>query len=192
VPSGTPLVCGAALLRSRCDRRPKFAVLAERNGLHDLARTFAYARGRRPETAPLHAALDSLWFNRERLPGWPALAHAVHTELESLIELQRREPDTFVESAGDLEEELIQLRSLLFGTALDQINEAAARIAADNPDLTWERAFQLALKENPELYTQYLQERADAGAGTSAESTLAVPGTRQHTARKTSKRKEQK
>ena len=52
----------------------QFAVLAERNGLHDVARTFAYATGNAPETSAMHAALDSLWFNRENLAGWPMLA----------------------------------------------------------------------------------------------------------------------
>jgi transcriptional regulator with XRE-family HTH domain len=164
----------------------QFAVLAERNGLHDVARTFAYAAGNAPETAPMHAAMDSLWFNRENLAGWPMLAHHLCTELESLVELKRKQPDSVDEKLEDLETQLIHLRSVLFGTAPDQVNEAAAKIAAEDPTLTWGKAYERALKENPELYARYLQERADAARGTSSESSLAVHGTRQQAARKRS------
>jgi hypothetical protein len=108
----------------------------------------------------------------------------LQTEFENLIQLKRKRPDSFPESTADLEAQLVHLRSLLFGTAADQINEAAAKIAAEHPSLTWPQAYTRALKENPDLYTKYLQERADAARGTSAESSLAVPGTRQHEERK--------
>jgi transcriptional regulator with XRE-family HTH domain len=167
----------------------EFAVLAERNGLHDLARTFAYAAGKTPETAALHAALDSLWFNRENTARWPMLASRINREFESLLELKRKQPESVPESLDELESQLAQLRLMLFGTAVDKVNEAAAKISAEHPGLTWEKAYMRALEENPELYNQYHQERADAARGTSAESTLAVPGTRQHARQKQSGRR---
>jgi transcriptional regulator with XRE-family HTH domain len=184
----------STVVRYELSRPPKgkaleqFRAIAEQNGLNDIARTFAYAMGQAPETAAVHAALDSLWWNRQNLTAWPLLAHHMHTAVETLIELKQKQPDSVAESLETLEAQLIHLRSILFGTAVDRMNEAAASIAAKHPSLTWGKAYERALQEQPELYTEYLQERADAAHGTSAEPSLSVHGTRQHAERKQSRK----
>jgi transcriptional regulator with XRE-family HTH domain len=183
----------STVVRYELSRPPKgaaveqFKTLAEQHGFHDIARTFAYAMGQAPETAALHSALDSLWWNRKHLADWPKLAHHVDNQFQSLIELKRKQPDMIAESLEGLEAQLVHLRAVLFGTASDQLNEITAAILAQHPCLTWGKAYERALTENRQLYTLYLQERADAAQGTGAEAALAVPGTRQHQARKRSK-----
>jgi transcriptional regulator with XRE-family HTH domain len=171
----------STVVRYELSRPPKgdaleqFKSLAEKNCFHDIARTFAYAMGQPPETAAVHAVVDSLWWNREKLKGWPMLAHHLSNEMESLVELKRRQPDSIAESIENLETQLVFLRSMLFGKTIDQINEATAKFAAEHPEFSWSKAYERALKENPNLYTQYLRERAEAARGTHAEESLSVP-----------------
>jgi|SRR5579884_574462 len=166
----------------RGDALKTFKELAEQHGFTDLARIFAYAMGTDigPETGALHAAITSLWWNRKSLNGWPKLASMLVAQFEELLRLKRNKPETVDESIEELETRLHGLRMAVEAKALDLIQSKADDIMTASPELSREQALRQAWETNPELYKQYLQERADAARGTQFESSLAVYGTRQH------------
>jgi transcriptional regulator with XRE-family HTH domain len=129
----------SSVVRYELSRPPRgkalaqFALLAQQNDLHDLARVFAYAAGNAPETKALHAAIDVLWYNRESVQGWDTLADAIEDELKSLIELKRTQPDLIAESMPELEDQLNRLRLVLFGTAGGYVSSKGRAIGWVDP-----------------------------------------------------------
>jgi len=177
----------STVVRYELSRPPKGEVLeqlkalAEQNGLRDIATVFSYALGGQdltPETAALNSAIASLWWNRKALADWPKLARCLADQLRNLIDVKRKQPDEVPESIEELETQLVQLRSALFGAVQDEINSEASKILEEKSGLSWERAQFEALTRNPELYQRYLAERAKAAMGTQFEESLSTPASR--------------
>jgi transcriptional regulator with XRE-family HTH domain len=87
-----------------------------------------------------------------------------------------------------LERLLVELRLQSASSAGTLLEDMAAERAEQSGE-TKELAYLEILKNNPELYARYNQERADAARGTRLESSLAVHGTRQHAERQQKKAK---
>lgn len=156
--------------------------LAENHGFNDIARVFSYALGQSvtTETAALNSVITTLWWNRDSLIGWPQFASHLVNQLVSLIAIKRKHPTKMPESIDELEAQLVQLRSVLFGVALKEINIAASKIFKKSSGLTREQAYTEALAQNPELYNKYLTERSKAARDTGFEESLAAPSDDKH------------
>ena len=103
-----------------------------------------------------------------------------------ILNTPQLEPDQ-VGRVGYLENLLGLLRLQIEGTSQQRING----LAEERVRLTGEpflRALSAVLREHPELYDLYQQERADAARGTSLAEARAVPGTRQHKASQKTKK----
>lgn len=90
-----------------------------------------------------------------------------------------------------IESLLVQLRMRSAASAAALLDEMAEE-RSQQTDETPAAAYLEILKNNPELYARYNQERADAARGTSHEPSLATYGTRQHAARKTKNKRSKK
>lgn len=190
-----------AIANYETDRAPtgralyKLEQLARANGQYELAHKFAGALATEMDWAqesgqPVWSGVVREIVRNQRLcAGWPNIAMALADELEKLIaqaksgmqiESPLKSPDAAI---ANLESWLTEARYALEGSAEKTVDRFAVEWLKENAGKTPEQAKAAVWKQHPELYAQYLQERADAARGTRFEASLAVYGTKQHTAR---------
>jgi transcriptional regulator with XRE-family HTH domain len=184
-----------AIANYEAGRRPTSAVLnalcrlAANRGFDGLAAAFASAfseavRNRTEPTTPEERAwvrvVLALVRNRELVPEWPGLAGSLLTALEGLIATAVTTGSERIKTdLQELDQAFILARPFARPSAEDEL-EAKARERSQRTGESHAQAYSEVLLENPDLYTRYLQERADKAEGTSLEPSLAVYGTRQH------------
>jgi transcriptional regulator with XRE-family HTH domain len=169
----------------------QFVNLASCHKFDDLARVFssAYADAMKGRSSPVNKdeaawtrVLLLLLRNREMVPTWEQLARDLIDALEKLIASARIKKNLRTDFQ-ELEETLIAARLLVRPpSAEDKITNMAQARSAETGE-SFEKSYSEVLLQNPELYQQYLQERADAARGTRLEGSLAVAGTRQRAER---------
>lgn len=175
------------------DREPKgeilqrLASLAARHNFNDLAKVFADAfaaevaalavAGTAEETAYTRAILFLLR-NRSSLPEWKQLSDQIVTTLESLAKNHDGA------DGAKIEEALVELRYYAAPNAEKKIEEAA-RSRSKKTGEAFEQAYARILLERPDLYEEYLEDRAAAANGTRFEGSMARgPGGAAYTMRR--------
>jgi transcriptional regulator with XRE-family HTH domain len=158
----------------------RLAKLARQVGRSDLAQIFSSAL-----TEELHDVVEPMtteekvWSdaviavlrNRD-LTDWPRVGRSIVRALESALEtLMERLDDN---AAEDLATVLVEARYSLVSLAEPQLDQLAQARQAKTGE-TYHKAYSEVLMENPELYDQYHQERADAARGTPFEKSVALP-----------------
>jgi hypothetical protein len=145
----------------------------------------AYAdemKGRATPANPIEVtwtrALLTLLRNKEWVPEWDGIAESMITALDGLV-VSACAHDSIRTDPHELEKTLFDAR-LKFRPGPEERLEHLARERSARTGESFEKSYTEVLLENPELYTEYLQHRADAGRGTHFEPELAVHGTRQH------------
>jgi transcriptional regulator with XRE-family HTH domain len=162
------------------DREPRGDVLrrlyslAVKHNLQALAKTFADAiseesQGRAtPATAEESAyvrAVLSLTRNRDLLPEWKLSADLIGG-LEALV---RVAPDR---DRAAIEEALVELRYHAAPNAEKKI-EQLARARSQETGEPLQKAYAHVVYERPDLYAEYLEDRAAAAKGTGFEGSMA-------------------
>jgi transcriptional regulator with XRE-family HTH domain len=172
------------------DREPsgeilqRFAGLAARHNLDGLAKIFydAFAdeiRGRTiPSTAEETAytrAMLLLLRHRSVFSGWTKVSGEVVAALESLVEEARKAPTLKAAAAlVKMEEALVELRYHAAPNAEQRIHELA-RVRSGETGEVFEQAYAHVVYERPDLYEEYLEDRAAAAKGTSLEASMHRP-----------------
>ena len=167
------------------DREPggevlrRFASLAARHNLDSLAKIFndAFAeeiQGRtNPSTAEETAytqAMLLLLRNRSVFSGWGQVSNEVIAALESLIAEVRKTP-SLKAALVKMEEALVELRYHAAPNAEQKIQELA-RARSDATGEAFEQAYVHVVYERPDLYEEYIEDRAAAAKGTRFESSM--------------------
>jgi len=158
----------------------RLANVAARHNLSDLAQTFvdAFSKevhgrttpGTTEEKAWVQATL-LLLRNRDALPGWKHLSTEFVAALEALVEMAARKPSLKTNRVR-FEEALIELRYHAAPNAEQKIQELA-RTRAREAGESFEQAYAQTVHERPDLYEDYLEDRAAAAKGTSLESSMS-------------------
>ena len=167
------------------DREPsgevlrRFASLAARHNLDSLAKIFSDAfaeeiQGRTnsstaEETAYTQAIL-LLLRNRSVFSGWGQVSTEVIAALESLIAEARKTP-SLKAALVKMEEVLVELRYHAAPNAEQKLQELA-RARSDAAGEAFEQAYVHVVYERPDLYEEYLEDRAAAAKGTRFESSM--------------------
>ena len=153
--------------------------LAARNGRNDLAKVFydAFERELRdrtepstPEESALVQAVLLLTRNRESAPKLQDISSALIEALELLAESARGR--SAKAEVARIESALIELRYHAAPNAETKINELA-RARSNETGEPVEQARGHVILERPDLYADYLEDRAAAAKGTSAERSMA-------------------
>jgi transcriptional regulator with XRE-family HTH domain len=167
------------------DREPsgdmlrRLGSLAARNGRNDLAKVFydAFERELRdrtepstPEESALVQAVLLLTRNRESAPKLQDISSALIEALELLAESARGR--SAKAEVARIESALIELRYHAAPNAETKINELA-RARSNETGEPVEQARGHVILERPDLYADYLEDRAAAAKGTSAERSMA-------------------
>jgi len=167
------------------DREPsgeilhRLGSLAARHGRGDLTKVFSDAFSRElqgrttpstPEENAWVQALLLLLRNRSLLPVSRRISTELVAALESLAESARK-PSAKMNLAK-VEEVLVELRYRIAPSAEEKIDELArARVRETGEPV--ERARIDIIHERPDLYEEYLDDRAAAAKGTGFESSMA-------------------
>ena len=167
------------------DREPggevlrRFGSLAARHELDSLAKIFydAFAKeiqgrtnpGTGEETAYTQAIL-LLLRNRSVGSGWRQVSTEVIAALESLI-AEARKRLSLKAGLVKMEEVLVELRYHAAPNAEQKIHELA-RARSDATGEAFEQAYVHVVYERPDLYEEYLEDRAAAAKGTGFESSM--------------------
>jgi acyl-CoA reductase-like NAD-dependent aldehyde dehydrogenase len=167
------------------DREPsgeilqRLVSLAARHGRDDLAKIFSDALDQElqdkttpstPEESAWVQAILLLLRNRSVLPISRQISTELVAALESLAESARK-PSAKMNLAK-VEEVLVELRYRIAPTAEQKIEELArARVRETGEPI--ERARVHIIHERPDLYEDYLDDRAAAAKGTGFESSMA-------------------
>ena len=167
------------------DREPggevlrRFASLAARHNLDGLAKIFSDAfaeeiQGRtNPSTAEETAytgAILLLLRNRSVSSGWGQVSTEVIAALESLVAEVRKTPSLRA-ALVKMEEVLVELRYHAAPNAERKIHELA-RARSDATGEAFEQAYVHVVYERPDLYEEYLEDRAAAADGTRFEASM--------------------
>jgi transcriptional regulator with XRE-family HTH domain len=167
------------------DREPggevlrRFASLAARHHLDSLAKIFSDAfaeeiQGRtNPSTAEETAytqAMLLLLRNRSVSSGWGQASTEVIAALESLVAEVRKTP-SLKAALVKMEEVLVELRYHAAPNAEQKIHELA-RARSDATGEAFEQAYVHVVYERPDLYEEYLEDRAAAADGTRFEASM--------------------
>jgi transcriptional regulator with XRE-family HTH domain len=166
------------------DRKPSgeilrnLCTLAGRHGRDDLARIFADAydrelRGRTDPSTPEEnawvRALLLLLRSKSMLPVSQQISKELVAALESLAESARK-PSAKMDPTK-IEEALVDLRYHVAPNAEGKIEELA-RVRSTESGESIERARSHIIHERPDLYEDYLEDRAAAAKGTSFEGSM--------------------
>jgi transcriptional regulator with XRE-family HTH domain len=152
----------------------RLAKLARQVGQPDLAQIFSSALSEEfhdtvePMTAEEKAwsnAVIALLRNRD-LTDWPEVGRFIVGALERLVSRKGDEED--------LSAILLEARYTLINTAERELDRLAKARQAETGN-SYHKAYSEVLMENPELYVQYGQQRAEAARGTTFEKSLAPP-----------------
>ena len=130
----------------------------------------------RPLLLSLHEVVDP---HTGLVPTWRTIATALTGGLEFLVKTAKRDAATVRTDSLELAETLIEARYQTAPEAEPHLYDLAKHRSAETGE-TFEQAYVKVVMENPALYAQYQQERADAARGTQFAQSLAFPGTRQH------------
>lgn len=156
--------------------------LARAHGRYDLASVFAKALAVEMDWA--NEPAETVWAglvrelvrNKQSCPGWPGLAQALVSELESLISKAKagmlvQGPFTDHESnVANLESWLVDARFALAGSWEKVTAELIDQWLKENPGRTPEEAKPAILQQHPELYPRLLLERANSTRGSQYEA----------------------
>jgi transcriptional regulator with XRE-family HTH domain len=157
----------------------RFGSLAARHGLDSLAKIFydAFAeeiQGRtNPSTAEETAYTQAILLlirNRSVGAGWRQVSTEVIEALESLIAEARKTP-SLKAALVKMEEVLVELRYHAAPNAEQKIHELARGRSGETGE-TPSQAFAHIVYERPDLYAEYLEDRAAAAKGTGFESSM--------------------
>jgi hypothetical protein len=161
----------------------KFEELARARGLPHLVQVFANAQGRPFDREDLLAmeAFHQLVANRGQNWLEGELANLIEAAKTGNTKLESPEKLSHALKIQYLEDLLVKLR--LRHTGPEDLLNILAQQRANTTGETFQQSYAEVLLENPELYQEYLQKRADAAKGTRLEPTLAVHGTKQHAQR---------
>jgi transcriptional regulator with XRE-family HTH domain len=152
----------------------RLAKLARQVGRPDLAQVFSSALSEElsdvvePMTTEEKAWADAViaLLRNKGLTDWPRIGRSIVSALEKLV---RR---TDVEELENLAAVLLEARYRLVSLAERQLEHLAKAHQAKIGE-TYEKAYSEVLLQNPELYTKYLLERAEAARGTPFEKSMA-------------------
>jgi transcriptional regulator with XRE-family HTH domain len=169
------------------DREPsppvlrKLATIASDLGFDDFVKQFssAYARAMLERTTPANTeeevvvrAILILMRDKELVPNWGDIFKGMLTGLERLV-VDAASGRTKSSDVAPIEQAFILLRGLASPSAERKLARLATERSAQTGE-TYHEAYTAVLLENPNLYEQYLQERAAAAKGTSFEASMAV------------------
>jgi transcriptional regulator with XRE-family HTH domain len=152
----------------------RLAKLARQVGQPDLAQIFSSALSEEfheavePMTTEEKAWSDAvlaLLRNRD-LTDWPKVGRFIVGALERLIKTKGDE------EVEDLSAVLLEARYRLINTAERQLDELAQARQSQTGG-SYHKAYSQVLMENPELYEQFGQQRAEAARGTLFEKSMA-------------------
>lgn len=167
------------------DREPsgeilqRLGSLAARHGRNDLAKIFSDALGQElqdkttPSTSEESAWVQALLLvlrNRSLLPVSQKISTELVAALESLAEAARK-PSARMNLAK-VEEVLVELRYRIAPTAEKKIEELARARARETGEAIGRARIDI-IHERPDLYQDYLDDRAAAAKGTGFESSMA-------------------
>jgi len=152
----------------------RLAKLARQVGRPDLAQIFSSALSEElhgvvePMTPEEKAWSDAVIaaLRNKNLTDWPRVGRSIVGALERLLE--RTDADKAEGVAGVL----VEARYRLGALAERQLDHLAQDRQTKTGE-TYEKAYSEVLMQNPELYTQYLEERAEAARGTPFEKSMA-------------------
>ncbi|MCX6625079.1 MAG: helix-turn-helix transcriptional regulator [Acidobacteria bacterium] len=188
----------SAITNYESGRRPtgkalyRLEQLSRATGHYELARVFADALATEMDWS--HEPAQPVWVgvvrelvrNEKQCKGWPGIAALIVTELEQLIvqaksgmriESPLKDHDSAI---ANLESWLTEVRCTAEGSVKKLVDRLAREWVVEHPTETIEAGKATIWITNPDLYSKWQQERADAARGTQFESTLALEGTRQH------------
>jgi transcriptional regulator with XRE-family HTH domain len=152
----------------------RLAKLARQIGRTDLSQIFSSALSQEfhealepmtPEEKVWSDAVLALLRNRD-LTDWPEVGRLIVGALERLA---KRKGD---EEGEDLYAVLLEARYTLINTAERQFVTLAKARQAENGG-SYEKAYSEVVMQNPELYEQHGQQRAEAARGTPFEKSMA-------------------
>lgn len=167
------------------DREPggevlrRFASLAARHSLASLAQIFSDAFAEEiqwrtnPSTAEETAytqAILLLLRNRNVSSGWGRVSIEVIAALESLVAGVRKTPSAKA-GLAKMEEVLVELRYHAAPNAEQKIHELARARSGETGE-AFEQAYAHVVYERPDLYEEYLEDRAAAAKGTRFEASM--------------------